>query len=355
MIENLPKAKRIYYKKFNRIKDYELIKQLYEEEKWDISFMCKELGIARASYYKWLHRKPYQKELENEEIVSKMKEISKSNNSLFGTMKMCFTLKTRYGFSCGHNRVYRLMCINNIKSIYRNKKRNPPHIKSIPEETSENILNRDFNADKPNEKWCTDVAEIKIPGTNDKLFISPVLDLYDNYPIVLEISERNDAVLANKALENAHNLYPEAKPLYHSDRGFAYTRTVFKKMLEEYGMTQSMSRVSKCIDNGPCESFQGRFKDLLFILYPNIKTKNEMIDAINGTLNYYINHYPQKRFGGKTCGQVRKEAFESNLPIKYPIKKANKYIKFWKKIKNKQENQKNNIIESYKQSLNDSS
>ena len=168
-------------------------------------------------------------------------------------------------------------------------------------------------------------TEIKIPGTQQKLFISPVLDLYDNYPVTLEVSERNDAILANTALEKAHNKYPDSTPVYHSDRGFAYTRTVFKNLLQSYGMTQSMSRVSRCIDNGPCESFQGRFKDILFILYPDIKTKDQMLVAIEGTLNYYINSYPQKRFNGKTCGQVREEALSSNEPINYPIKKANKY------------------------------
>lgn len=73
-------------------------------------------------------------------------------------------------------------------------------------------------------------------------------------------------------------------------------------------MIQSMSRVSRCIDNAPCEGFQGMFKDILFILYPNIHSKEEMIEAIYGTLDYYINEYPQKRFKGKTCGQIRKAA-----------------------------------------------
>ncbi|MDY5251831.1 MAG: hypothetical protein SPH32_03730, partial [Erysipelotrichaceae bacterium] len=69
---------------------------------------------------------------------------------------------------------------------------------------------------------------------------------------------------------------------------------VYKAKLAEYSMSQSMSRVSKCIDNGVCEGFQGQFKDMLFVLYPNISSKDEMIKAIKGTLDYYINHYPQK-------------------------------------------------------------
>lgn len=349
VIEGLPKAKKAFYTKYNRIQDYQIIQEMHNDDNISITFICKELEISRKSYYKWLNRKPTEKQLEDERIVSKIKEIAESNNSLFGAMNMYYVLKNQYGFSCGHNRVYRLMCINDIQSVYRKKKSNSTYMKSTPEETAENILNRDFNADKPNEKWCTDVTEIKIPGTQQKLFISPVLDLYDNYPITLEVSERNDSILANSALENAHNKYPDSTPLFHSDRGCTYTRTVFKNLLESYGMTQSMSRVSRCIDNGPCESFQGRFKDILFILYPDIKTKDEMLSAIEGTLNYYINCYPQKKFNGKTCGQVREEAQKSDEPISYPIKKANKYIKYWNEIEEKKQRYVNQIIESYKQ------
>lgn len=157
--------------------------------------------------------------------------------------------------------------------------------------------------------------------------------MYDRYPVGFAISERNDTALTNAALEMAHNSYPDATPLYHSGRGFQYTRKVFKTKLERYGMTQAMSRVSRCIDTGPCEGFHGFFKDMLSILYPKIQSKEEMIQEIYGTLNYYINEYPQKRYKGKTCGQVGTEALQVSEPTVYPIKQANKYIKFWADIK----------------------
>ncbi|WP_110291540.1 IS3 family transposase [Lachnotalea glycerini] len=265
-----------------------------------------------------------------------MKEISALNNSLFGAMNMYYTLRNKYHFTCGHNRVYRIMCINDIKSSYR-RSSIYTYIKSTPEEIAENVLKRKFNSDKPNEKWCTDVTEIKVPATGEKLYISPVLDLYDRYPVGFAVSERNDIALADVTLEMAHNAYPEATPLYHSDRGFQYTRSAFKTKLERYGMTQSMSRVSRCIDNGPCEGFQGIFKDILFILYPHIQSKEEMIQAIYGTLDYYRNEYPQKRYKGKTCGQVRQEALQTSEPVIYPIKQANRYIKFWTSIEHKKQ------------------
>ena len=97
-------------------------------------------------------------------------------------------------------------------------------------------------------------------------------------------------------------------------------------------MIQSMSRISKCIDNGPCEQFQGQFKDILFTLFPDVTTKEEMIVAIYKTLDYYINYYPQKRFKGKTAGQVRKEALEAEKPLAYPIAVNPKITKYWQRI-----------------------
>ncbi|MCI5774803.1 MAG: IS3 family transposase, partial [Erysipelotrichaceae bacterium] len=278
-------------------------------------------------------QKQIDKQRHDERIITRIKEISNSNHSLFGTMTMYYTLRNE-GYGCGHNRVYRLMCINDIKSTYRRKPKYN-YVKTNAEHTAENILNRDFNTTGPNQKWCTDVTEIKVPATGEKLFISPMIDLYDRYPVALEISDKNDAYLADLTLVNAHSAYPKAMPLVHSDRGFAYTRQVYKAKLAEYSMSQSMSRVSKCIDNGVCEGFQGQFKDMLFVLYPNISSKNEMIKAIKGTLDYYINHYPQKRLKGKSCGQVRKESLKQNEFSQYPIVPAKKYVRYWNEIEAK--------------------
>lgn len=99
MIDGLVKAKRAYYTKLNRLIDYKLIKELYESnEKWDISFMCENLEISRAAYYKWLNSKPTEKQLEDERILTQIKEISTLNNSLFGVMNMYYTLRNKYHF-----------------------------------------------------------------------------------------------------------------------------------------------------------------------------------------------------------------------------------------------------------------
>ena len=120
VIDGLVKAKRAYYIRYNRIIDYKLIKELHEsKEQWDISFMCKHLNISRAAYYKWLNSIPSNRQIEDERILNQIKKIADSNNSLFGAMNMYYKLRDKYQFTCGHNRVYRIMCVNDIRSSYR--------------------------------------------------------------------------------------------------------------------------------------------------------------------------------------------------------------------------------------------
>ena len=328
-MDTLPKAKRIYLRKQNKITDYQLMKQLHEKEAYDISFMCRELSISRAAYYKWLKRKPAVREIENEKLLNMIKEAASSNNSLFGSLTMTYYLRNRYGLCVNHKRVCRLMCIHDTVSNYRRKP--SYHFKrSAPEITAENLLNRDFNADHINEKWCTDVTEIRIG--NDRLYISPVIDLCDRYPVALCVAERNDTLLTDTVMNKAHEAYPCARPLYHSDRGFQYTRAQFKTLLCDYGMTQSMSRVSRCIDNGPCEQYQGQLKEIIAVLYPDVRSKEEMIEAIYKANDYYINFYPQRRFKGKTAGMIRQEALANNDRADYPIRDNPKIIKYWNHI-----------------------
>lgn len=330
-MDTLPKAKKIHLQKQNRIIDYQLIKKLHEEEDYDIDFMCRELGLSRAAYYKWLSRRQSKTDAENEKLLKIIREVSSSNNSLFGSMTMTYYIRNQYDLVFNHKRIYRLMCINDIVSNYRRK---PAYRyrRSTPEITAENVLNRDFNCDHINKKWCTDITEIKVPLSNEKLYISPIIDLCDRYPVALRVSERNDTVLTDDVLQKAHEAYPEAKPTFHSDRGFQYTRSVFSTRLAELGFTQSMSRVSRCIDNGPCEQFQGQLKEILYVLYPDARTKEEMIEAIFKANDYYINYYPQRRFKGKTAGQVRAEALADEGKADYPIRINHRIEKYRKHI-----------------------
>jgi len=118
------------------------------------------------------------------------------------------------------------------------------------------------DAKVPNEKWLTDVTEFKwYEGTEaHKVYLSAILDLYDRRIVSFVIGERNDNPLVFKTFDKAVKANPEVHPIFHSDRGFQYTSRTFRHKPEKAGMTQSMSRVAKCIDNGPMEGFWGILK-----------------------------------------------------------------------------------------------
>ena len=124
------------------------------------------------------------------------------------------------------------------------------------------MLDRQFYADRPNEKWLTDVTEFHYyTGTNmRKLYLSAILDLCDRRIVSFVIRDTNDAALVHRTLAQALEGNPGARPLLHSDRGSAYTTQIFHDKLAAAGITQSMSRVGKCIDNGPMEGFWGILK-----------------------------------------------------------------------------------------------
>ncbi len=118
-----------------------------------------------------------------------------------------------------------------------------------PQYIAENILNREFSADAPNEKWLTDVTEFHYCTGSEKhkVYLSAILDLYDRRIVSYVIGDHNNNALVFDTFDTALSTNPDASPLFHGDRGFQYTNRAFHVKLEAAGMTQSMSRIAKCI------------------------------------------------------------------------------------------------------------
>lgn len=167
-----------------------------------------------------------------------------------------------------------------------------------PQYVAENLLDRNFHADKPNEKWLTDVTEFKwYEGIEvHKVYLSAILDLYDRHIVAYVIGDRNDNPLVFKTFDCAAKSNPGAHPLFHSDRGFQYTSRTFHHKLEKAGMTQSMSRVAKCIDNGSMERFWGILKRERYY-GKRFSNKKELVDMIENYIRYYNNHRVQRNLG----------------------------------------------------------
>lgn len=204
---------------------------------------------------------------------------------------MTIRLNRENDFHINSKRILRLMRILNLKSVCRRKKKN--YIKSTPEITAGNILNREFNADGFGKKWLTDVTEMKC-GIDGKAYLSAILDLGDKSIVSFVLDRSNNNELVFRTFDIAHQEYPDAKPIFHSDRGFQYTSKTFKKKLDDSGMIQSMSRVSRCIDNGPMEAFWGMLKSEMYYL-KKFNSFEELEAAVIDYIDYYNNHRYQKR------------------------------------------------------------
>lgn len=212
----LAKAKRFQIEREIKHHKYSIIKEHHNHEQWDISWMCQQLKVSRAAYYKWTKRVETKLEIENKEVTECIKNIASNNNQLFGTLKMTYTVNKKLNSQYNHKRIYRLMCIHDVQSVFRKDKRYKWK-RSQPQVTAENVLNRKFETSKPNEVWCTDITEISYPGIIQKAYISSYIDLYDRSILGLSVSKRNDTALTNDSLRKALEVNPTAKPLHHSD------------------------------------------------------------------------------------------------------------------------------------------
>ena len=160
------------------------------------------------------------------------------------------------------------------------------------------MLNRDFSAEAPNQKWLTDVTEFKyyIGIEVHKIYLSAILDLFDRRIVSSVIRDSNNNALVFDTFDAAIAANPGATPLFHSDRGFQYTNRAFHAKLETAGMTQSMSRVAKCIDNGPMEGFWGILKRERY--YGNRFTdRDSLVKMIENYIEYYNTRRLQRKLG----------------------------------------------------------
>lgn len=298
--------------------------------------MCQQLNVSRAGYYKWLRREITSDELENEQITLWIKEYDQKFKHTLGYRRMRNYINRDKNKHYSKGRIQRIMRVLGIKSVIRKQRK--PYRYSTPESTADNILHREFEAAKPNEKWGTDVTEFKVPMSNRKVYLSAILDLYDKSVVSYVLSNRNDNKLVFDTYDLALVNNPDATPLFHSDRGYQYTNRVFQMKLQKQGITQSMSRVGCCIDNGPTEGFWGIIKSEMYYI-SDFCNEDDLCQAITEYIDYYNNYRYQERFNNLAPNEVRKAALESKQPIQYPIPE-NKRIQAYKtELKAKQQKQ----------------
>ena len=288
---------------------YLAIKTEHDEHCYPISALCKIGNVSRAAYYKWLHRELPNYEAENKRIADEIEKIHTESPDK-GYRRIRGELERYHDIKVNDKRVLRICRKKGIKSTIKYANNGCTRQAANPQFIAENILNREFSADAPNQKWLTDVTEFKYYVAQEvhKVYLSAILDLYDRRIVSYVIGDSNNNPLVFDTFDAAIAANPGATPLCHSDRGFQYTNRLFHAKLEAAGMTQSMSRVAKCIDNGPMEGFWGILKRERYY-GKRFKDKDSLVSMIEEYIEYYNNRRLQR-----------------NLGVLTPIEKHNNYL-----------------------------
>lgn len=274
-----------------------MVKECHAEKGYPIETACKLLHVARSAYHKWASGKPSHRVEENERLADKIEKIHEESPDK-GYRRLNDDLRHDHGIHVNDKHVLRICRARDIKSTIKYNDRGCTRQAKNPQYIAENLLNSQFHAEKPNEKWLTDVTEFKwYEGiTVHKLYLSAILDLYDRRIVSYVLSERNDNPLVYKTFDKAMEANPGAHLLFHSDRGFQYTSRAFHHKLEETGMIQSMSRVAHCIDNGPMEGFWGILKRERYY-GRRFTSKQELVQMIDCYIRYYNTRRVQRNLG----------------------------------------------------------
>ena len=239
--------------------------------------------MARSSfYYHYLANKTdkYQ------EVKLQIKAIYHKHKGRYGYRRITDELR-KLGTLINHKTVLKLMRNLGLKSLIRTKKYTS--YKGEQGKIAPNVLQRAFKADKPNQKWVTDITEFKVK--DKKLYLSPVMDLYNQEIISYESSERPVFNQVIQMLKKAFKTTKDTKDLiFHSDQGWQYQMKQYQVLLKKKGIVQSMSRKGNCLDNAIIENFFGILKSEMFYIQ-----KFNSIEDLKNEIKQYINYYNNER------------------------------------------------------------
>lgn len=247
--------------------------------------------MAKSVYYYWRaagsKADPYQGAKE------RITQIFNAHQGRYGYRRVYLALRNEQQY-LNHKTVQKLMRQLGLKSTVRPKRYRS--YKGAIGKAAANLLERNFSANKPNQKWVTDVTEFNIKG--ERVYLSPILDLYNQEIISYEIADRPQIKTVMQMLQKAFKkLTSKDKPILHSDQGWQYQMGLYQKALQEQGITQSMSRTGNCLDNAVMENWFGIMKTEFFY-----QKKFETLETFKRELHEYIHYYNHDRIKQKLKG-----------------------------------------------------
>ena len=250
------------------------------------------MRMAKSTYYFETNKIDAVK-ARNAELMTEIQEIYNYNKGRYGVRRIHRELVNR-GYTVNHKRVQRLMHENGL--FGKRPKEKYHSYKGEVGKIADNIIDRDFSTTAPLQKWTTDVSQFGFSW--GKCYISPILDMNTNEIISYDLSLSPNMEQIHRMLNRAFEKFPSVKGLiFHSDQGWQYQHTSFRKALKEHGIIQSMSRKGNCYDNCIMETFFGRLKNEMFYGYE--KDYGSFEDFSNA-VEEYINYYNNERIQAKT-------------------------------------------------------
>lgn len=256
-----------------------------------LASLLKLAGLARSTFY--YQQKVLRATDKYAHLKARIQALFEQHKGRYGYRRITAVIQQE-GNKINHKTVQRLMGELRIKSYVRVKKYRS--YRGAVGKIAPNILKRQFDAEGPNQKWVTDVTEFNVDG--QKLYLSPILDLYNGEIIAYEMARRPVFNMVHSMLKKAFSkLEIHDKPILHSDQGWQYQMPIYHRLLEQRALTQSMSRKGNCYDNAAMESFFGTLKSEFFHL-----NKFNDLDQLRAGIDEYIQYYNYDRIKLKLNG-----------------------------------------------------
>ena len=263
--------------------------------------MCKSLDISRSGYYAWLKDPVSMSEKSNTELLKKIEKIHIESKRRYGSPRVSAELRNQ-GEKVNHKRVEKLMRANNIRAKMKRKFKvttDSKHSNPI----ADNVLNRNFESCKPDEKWVSDITYIHT--LQGWLYLCTVIDLYSRKVVGWSMDTNMETQLIKRAFNMAVNSRkPKEGLIFHSDRGSQYSSNEFRNLLSEHKVTQSMSRKGNCWDNAVAESFFHTIKteELYFHKFKTVDEAKSIVfqyievDYNRKRIHSYLNYLSPNNF-----------------------------------------------------------
>ena len=259
---------------------------LAERACWPVVVMCVVLGVSTSGFYAWLKREPSAHDKKDARLKVLVGESFAKSRKTYGSPRVHADLADEH---VGRNRVIRIMQDEKLVARVRRRYRSTT-MSDHDQPIAANVLNREFEAAAPNQRWVSDTTELLTPiGV---FYLAAIVDLYARFLVGWAVSAVNDRHLTIAALEQALiRRRPDIGLLAHSDRGSTYTCEDYRKLLEKHGIVCSMSRTGNCYDNAAMESWFSTFKFELGETFESIRRGKDLaFDYIEGFYNQRRRH-----------------------------------------------------------------